>query len=190
MVAPLSVPHGAMQTVPVDIIVKPRQRGINAAVERINGVEESGANVGNVTAEKMETVTSFITVGVFHVEEDGQFEKDARLVDNALAEMGFNNGVSGSECVGVMIRAADKPRVMSVMNVAGKRIIKAALAVTGSANSEINASVLDGKPVDEAIMLGNVNAFQEVFPLMAAKVKIPFGVSRRQDFFSLFLSGH
>ncbi len=47
---------------------------LTETIERFNSVEESGANVANVFVGEMEVVAGFVSVDVFYVEENGQFE--------------------------------------------------------------------------------------------------------------------
>ena len=106
MNVPLSVPNGATQRLPINPIIKPSDRSINSCIERLNGVKESAADVGDVSAVERKTVTMFVSVGVLKVEENGQFEQNAGLVNNSFAKLSFDNGVGRGEGVGVMVRPA------------------------------------------------------------------------------------
>ena len=117
MNVPLSVPNGAIKRLPVNPIVKPSDGGVNAGVERFNGVEERAADVSDVAAIERKTVTLYVTVAVFKVEENGEFEQNARLVNDTFAEMCFDNGVGGSKSVRIMVRAAKHTGGMSPVDV-------------------------------------------------------------------------
>ena len=114
---PLSVPNGAVQRLPINPIVKPSDGSVNTGIEGLNGVEKSAADVSDVAAIERKTVTLFVTVAVFKVEENGQFEQDARLVNDTFTEMCFDNGVGGSKSVGIMISPAKHTGGMSPVDV-------------------------------------------------------------------------
>ena len=74
MLAPLSVPNRAIQTLPVNEIFKPAVGGINAGIKRFNVIEKSLADVSNILAGENKAVPLFVIVSVFDIEEDGQFK--------------------------------------------------------------------------------------------------------------------
>lgn len=74
-VAPLRIPNGDAQSAPIDKALKPRVGRVDAAVKGLDGIEKSAADVGNVFAREVKTVTAFVTVGVFHVKPHGQFKQ-------------------------------------------------------------------------------------------------------------------
>ena len=59
---------------PVNVIIEPGERRVNAAVQWPNGIQKRAANIGHVATSEFESVANFITVGVLHIKPDGQFE--------------------------------------------------------------------------------------------------------------------
>ena len=96
MRAPLGVPNGAIQTLPVNEIFKPAEGGVDAGIKRLNVIEESFADIGDIFFGEGEEMALLIIVSVFHIEEDGQFKEDARVLDNFFTEDSLIGGVCGS----------------------------------------------------------------------------------------------
>ena len=96
MLAPLSIPYRAIQTLPINEIFKPAEGGVDAGIEGLNVIEKSLADISNILAGENKAVPLFVIIGVFHIEEDGQFKQDARVLDNLLAEDSLFSGVGGS----------------------------------------------------------------------------------------------
>ena len=92
----LGVPNRAAETFPVDIIFKPRVACIDACIEGLDGIEEGAADIGDIFLGEGEVVTRLVVIAVLHIEENGEFEQDARLVNNSLAEVSFDSGVGRS----------------------------------------------------------------------------------------------
>ena len=115
--SPLSVPNRAIQILPVNEILKPRKAGVDAGIEGLDIIEEGFTNIGNVLFGKGEEMALLIIVGVFHIEEDGQFKQDARVLDNFFTEDSLFGGVGGSKGVGVMISPAFETCAVSVVDI-------------------------------------------------------------------------
>ena len=120
----LSVPNGAVETAPVNIILKPREGGVDAGIERLDIIEKRFTNVGDVLFSEGEEMALLIVIGVLHIKEDGQFKQDARVLDNFFAEDSLFGDVGWGQGVGVMISPAFEPCAVSVVDIACKYLYR------------------------------------------------------------------
>ena len=151
-------PNFTAQRLPIDKFFQPRQRRENSAVERLDCVEESFANGGDVAAREVEAVAFLISVSVSHVEPNGQLQQDARALDDSFAKDGLLTGVGRSERVRIVIRPANKPGFVRLVDVAGKVFVEARLPVARAANGKIDSRSLQCRPIDVLVENGNIHS--------------------------------
>ena len=150
-------PNSTAERLPINQFLKPRQVGVNAAVQRRNVVKERLANVRYVVARELEPVTLFILVGVGHRKPNGQLQQNARAFDNPLAESGFGGGIARRQSVAVVVGSANQAGLVRLLDVALKSLVEIALAVARATNREVNPRRLQSCPVNRLIKNRNIH---------------------------------
>nr|DAG48774.1 MAG TPA: hypothetical protein [Caudoviricetes sp.] len=165
---PLRIPDGTAEVTPVNEIIEPRLRRIDAAIQA-DMIQELTADTRCVLAREVEAVTSFVAVCIFHVVEYWQFQQYACIRNSRAAIHCFLHGLLWRQRIAIMIRAALKASFMSAVDVLKEFIVAAIETVGRTDNDKITAAFAHVLPINRAVVLRNINTISHrTVPFLSA----------------------